>query len=53
MEQLLTIAQNNPAVTLVVCIVLALILARIAAYFTTRKVSDNGLRYEYQIKRRS
>ena len=48
MSTILAIAQQYPAIALVACIVLALLLARIAAYFTTRKVSDNGLIYEYQ-----
>ena len=53
MTTLLAIAQQYPAITLVACIIVALLAARIAAYFTTRKVSNNGLIFTYQQQRKN
>lgn len=40
----------SPAAVLVVIIIAAIILAVLAAKLTARPQSDNGLRYEYQIR---
>lgn len=51
LTHLLAIAQHYPTATLAILAILAVILALLLARFTTRPQSDNGLRYEYQIKR--
>lgn len=42
-----------PAATLVIILIAGIILAVVLAKLTTRKPSDGGLRYEYQIRRNS